>query len=61
MGDAFFIVEKGIVSVQKEGEGGAAPTHLIDLKGGDYFGEIALLENSARKASILAKGKGVLV
>ena len=52
-GETFFILEKGVVTVKKGSK------TLIELKGGDYFGEIALLEDSARQASILAKGMPV--
>ncbi|KAF1788513.1 Cyclic nucleotide-binding-like [Phytophthora cactorum] len=61
VGDTFFIVEEGNVSCQMEGPRGfknsdAMRTELAILDPGDYFGEMALLSDMPRNASIYAKG-----
>ncbi|ETP38272.1 AGC/PKG protein kinase [Phytophthora nicotianae P10297] len=61
VGDTFFIVEEGNVSCQMEGPRGfknsdAMRTELAILGPGDYFGEMALLSDMPRNASIYAKG-----
>ncbi|KAF1332360.1 Agc/pkg protein kinase, partial [Globisporangium splendens] len=62
VGDTFYIVEEGIVSCRIEGP---PSSHNRDLSGGneitsfgpgDYFGEIALLSDMPRNASIFTKG-----
>ena len=44
----FFVIEKGTVSVAKDGE------HIADLGPGDFFGEIAIVEHERRTASVVA-------
>ncbi|GMF30502.1 unnamed protein product [Phytophthora lilii] len=63
VGDTFYIVEEGNVSCQMEGprgfknsEGLHDRTELAILDPGDYFGEMALLSDMPRNASIFAKG-----
>ncbi|KAG1705211.1 hypothetical protein DVH05_004143 [Phytophthora capsici] len=62
VGDTFFIVEEGNVSCQIEGPRGFKNTdgthgmELAILGPGDYFGEMALLSDMPRNASIYAKG-----
>lgn len=53
-GDRFYIIESGSVEVTKKGR------HIADLSVGDFFGEIALLRNIPRVASITAKSDLVL-
>jgi len=48
-GVGFFIIEDGEASVTVGGEERGM------LKGGDYFGEVALIDDSARTATITAK------
>jgi ATP-binding cassette subfamily B protein len=50
-GDKFFIMARGRVEVLK-GVGGNAEKQVNRLEDGDYFGEIALLENVPRMATV---------
>ncbi|OWZ21717.1 AGC/PKG protein kinase [Phytophthora megakarya] len=62
VGDTFFIVEEGNVSCRMEGPRGFKNSdimlacELAILGPGDYFGEMALLSDMPRNASIYAKG-----
>jgi ATP-binding cassette, subfamily B, bacterial len=50
-GDKFFVVVRGTVEVIRE-EASGSETRLAVLEDGDYFGEVALLQNTARNASV---------
>jgi len=50
-GDKFFIIEEGEAYAEKKGAG-----KVMDYKVGDYFGELALLRNQPRAATVIAKG-----
>ena len=50
-GDKFFIMVRGRVEVLK-GVGGNAEKQVNRLETGDYFGEIALLKNVPRMATV---------
>jgi PPM family protein phosphatase len=50
-GHAFFIVVDGEVSITLRGK------PLTTLRGGDHFGELALLDNEVRSATATAKGE----
>ncbi|TPX67625.1 hypothetical protein CcCBS67573_g07436 [Chytriomyces confervae] len=54
-GELFFIIESGDASVTKFADG--ADHALPNLKKGDYFGELALLNNEPRQATVRAIGK----
>ena len=59
LGDTFYIVQQGDVEVTQSrrnpnsGEW-SKPIHLTRLAAGDYFGEIALLKNTPRAATVTA-------
>ncbi|KAL8928613.1 MAG: hypothetical protein Q9208_001847 [Pyrenodesmia sp. 3 TL-2023] len=53
-GEAFFMVEQGEAEVYKK-DVGEQPIKLY--KKGDYFGELALLDDKPRAASVKAKGE----
>jgi len=46
-GDKFYIIEEGALYAEKNG------SKVMDYKAGDYFGELALLKNQPRAASVL--------
>jgi NADH dehydrogenase len=52
LGDRFYIIEKGQVEVVRRGAGEAA--RLATLGAGEYFGEVALLRDVARTATVRA-------
>lgn len=51
-GDNVYVIEKGTCEVLREKDG--AQQHLADLGGGDYFGEMAVLADVSRNATIRA-------
>jgi putative ABC transport system ATP-binding protein len=53
-GDKFYLIKEGKVEVFVEHDG---PRHLVNtLDAGQYFGEVALLEDQPRNATVTAKG-----
>merc|ERR1712176_309188 len=58
-GDCFYIVEDGTCSAFISGEEGEKEVKAYGI--GDYFGEIALLTNEPRRATIRATGQGCAV
>jgi NADH:ubiquinone reductase (H+-translocating) len=52
LGDSVYIIEKGQCAVLKEID--AVEQHLADLGPGQYFGEMAVLGNSSRTATVRA-------
>lgn len=59
-GLGMYVVKKGIVGVVVVGENGAQK-EITELKDGDFFGEIALLDESARSASVVVKEDSELI
>ncbi|KAJ3294636.1 hypothetical protein HK104_003454 [Borealophlyctis nickersoniae] len=56
VGDAFYIIESGEARVTRTDENGIEH-EMPGLKKGDYFGELALLTDKPRKATVSAKGR----
>lgn len=54
-GDEFFILEEGECIVKKVFEPGTPAKEVLQYSRGDYFGELALLHNEPRAATVLAK------
>ncbi|KAI8055461.1 AGAP006448-PA [Syncephalis plumigaleata] len=54
-GHRFYLIERGEVEVTKTNFDGTL-LHLPSLSVGDYFGELALLHNRPRAATVTAKG-----
>lgn len=48
-GDQFFVIEAGTADVSRDGE------HVGELGPGDFFGEIALVREERRNATVTAK------
>merc|ERR1712178_454731 len=53
-GDVLYVVETGKLACSKVLQPGAEPTHLKDYAPGEAFGELALLYNAPRAATIKA-------
>lgn len=53
-GDEFFIIEDGRVQVELDSPDGAEPKPIAQLGPGDYFGELALLTDEPRNATVVA-------
>ena len=56
-GIGMYIIQQGIISIVQM----PAEHHLADLKEGDFFGEIALLNETPRSASAIAKSDCLLL
>jgi len=54
-GNEFFVIKTGEAAVQISDGSGAQPNKVATLKGGDYFGENALLRDEPRTATIVAE------
>jgi cAMP-dependent protein kinase regulator len=52
-GDKFYILEEGTAYAEKSTDG--TPKRVLDYKPGDYFGELALLKNQPRAASVIVQ------
>ena len=53
VGDRFYIVQEGRLTALKKGESGEE-VPVFNYRDGDYFGELALLKDIPRQASIRA-------
>jgi cAMP-dependent protein kinase regulator len=53
-GTRFYIIAEGKLIAEKK-EGTSSPKKVFEYKDGDYFGEIALVKNTVRQASIKAE------
>ena len=54
-GNTFYIIREGVCSVTQSN--GRAQVEVAVLSAGEYFGEMALMNDEARQASVSAKGK----
>ena len=59
-GDCMYVVESGALVCTKVFKGSAEPTFLKEYQAGEGFGELALLYNAPRAATITAKTEAVL-
>jgi CRP-like cAMP-binding protein len=57
--DAMYVVKSGVLEVSKETPGGRQ--HINLLSGGEFFGEMALIDGSPRSADVWAKEAAVLI
>ena len=53
----FYLLEFGEAYAMKVLEKGKDPVKVMDYKKGSYFGELALIQNTPRAASVFAKVK----
>ena len=53
-GDHFYFIEEGNAVATKAFRQGEEPQEVMKYRAGDYFGELALLKNEARQASVIA-------
>ena len=58
-GDFYYVIESGRCQVTRQV--GGACVELAEIKGGDAFGEEALVANAKRNASVVMKTDGVLL
>ena len=58
-GDYFYVVDSGNLDCTKQYKGKDKPTYLKTYEPGESFGELALLYNAPRAASIKAKTEAV--
>ncbi len=54
-GSSLFLILSGEVAVVREGHGGQPGRELARLRAGAFFGEMALLTNTARSATVVAQ------
>lgn len=55
IGSVFYMISEGEATAYKVFEEGGDDKEVMQYKPGDYFGELALLKNEPRAASVLAK------
>ncbi len=54
-GDKFYLIESGNAVATKSVSKGKPAEKVFSYKQGDYFGELALLKNTPRAASVIAQ------
>jgi len=54
IGDRMYVIQSGRVRVTRNAEG--EEIHLTELKEGDFFGELAIIESEVRSATVRAFG-----
>lgn len=54
-GNSFFLLEKGEAYAMKRIDPSKPPVQVMEYKEGSYFGELALIRNTPRAASVIAK------
>ncbi len=59
-GLGMYVVEKGKVGIVVAGDDGTQK-EVVEMTNGDFFGEIALLDESARSASVIVKEDSELI
>ncbi|HEV8623286.1 MAG TPA: alpha/beta fold hydrolase [Acidimicrobiia bacterium] len=59
--DGLYVVKRGTFSVWVAGPNDPAPVHIRTLGAGDYFGEMSLLTNDARSATVRCETEGELL
>jgi CRP-like cAMP-binding protein len=57
--DAMYIVKSGVLDVQRQVAG--QTRHINLLSGGEFFGEMALVDGSPRSADVMVKEDAVLI
>merc|ERR1711972_325137 len=60
-GERFYIVEEGTLNAMKKFNDNEEPRKVFEYNSGEYFGELALLRNQPRAASIVVTGKSAKV
>jgi CRP-like cAMP-binding protein len=53
-GDSFFVIAEGEVQIERSAADDGEPQVIAMLGAGDYFGELALLNDEPRNASVVA-------
>jgi len=60
-GDSMFLLKSGEVIVQGEHPVKKEKVVLAELKGGDFFGEVSLIKNKPRTATVIAKSEAEIL
>ena len=60
MGDAFYVIARGVVEIVRRGVNGSRYVAAV-LEDGDFFGEMALLSDEPRNASVRSRGVTTLL
>ncbi|MFO8056682.1 MAG: cyclic nucleotide-binding domain-containing protein [bacterium] len=60
-GDSMFLIKSGEVSIQAQHPVKNEQVELARLQGGDFFGEVSLIKNKPRTATVLAESKAEIL